>query len=73
MDIEDITKEDVAAAVAKEGWVKELAEKHCSGIGLSMDEIFKFNIQFVSKHWHLQPSDVDYFLSERILNIIHKL
>ena len=25
MDIEDITKEDVAAAVAKEGWVKELA------------------------------------------------
>ncbi len=73
MDIEDITKEDVAAAVAKEGWVKELAEKHCSGIGLSMDEIFKFNIQFVCKHWHLQPSDVDYFLSERILNIIHKL
>lgn len=73
MDIEDITKEDVAAAVEQDGWVKELAEKHCSGKGLSMDEIFKFNIQFICRHWHLQPSDVDYFTSKRILNIIHQL
>lgn len=73
MDIEDITKEDVAAAVEQDGWVKELAEKHCSGIGLTMDEIFKFNIQFICRHWHLHPSDVDYFTSKRILNIIHQL
>ena len=39
MDIEDITKEDVAAAVAKDGWVKELAENHLKIYPLGSDSL----------------------------------
>lgn len=69
----EITKVEVSAAVEQDGWVKELAAKHCSGTGLSLDEVFHFNLDFICKHWHLKPHEVDYWLAKRVLKMINEV
>ena len=71
-DIE-FTREEVTAAVEQDGWVKDIAAKFGIEPGLSMDEIFKLNIQFIAKHWPLQPYEVTYWHAKRVCGIICQL
>lgn len=71
-DIE-FTREEVAAAVEQDGWVKDIAARFGKEPGLAMDEVFHFNLDFICRHWPLQPHEVTYWHVKRVCGIICQL
>ena len=54
----EFTKEEVAAAHEQDGWAKDIAARFGIELGLTMDEVFHFNQDFICRHWPLQPHDM---------------
>ncbi|MBR0265543.1 MAG: hypothetical protein IJQ60_16870 [Prevotella sp.] len=53
-DIE-FTREEVAAAVEQDGWVKDIAARFGKEPGLAMDEVFHFNLDLSADIGHSSP------------------
>lgn len=60
-EIDIFTDDSIKMAVALDGWILEIArDKWAANVEMTMDEMFKVNIEFIAKHWHLQPHEVTF-------------
>lgn len=60
-EIDIFTDESVRMAVALDSWIIDIArDKWAVNKEMTMDEMFKVNIHFIAKHWHLQPHEVTF-------------
>lgn len=60
-EIDIFTDESIRMAVGLDGWILDIArDKWAANEEMTMDEMFKVNIEFIAKHWHLQPHELTF-------------